>query len=612
MNLFRLTNGPSGPQGSIGPQGLDGPTGSNGSVGVQGLVGPTGSNGVQGLQGLVGPTGSNGNEGLQGPTGPKADITGQTTQIIFNQSGAYTGSNNLTYDYSRNLLTVPNVVASSGSFTNLLVSSGNIMLGGGAGSTNQRPNSIAIGNSAGNINQGTGTGNGFSVAVGYVSGQSNQGYGSISVGNSSGRYNQGELSVSVGTSSGYQNQGTRSIGIGQGAGYQYQGDYSISLGDSSGQDYQGTESISIGRSSGLSYQNPYSVAIGSYAGQLYQSTGNVNGGSIAVGSHAGQTLQQYQSVAIGYYAGQNNQGANSIAIGANAGYNNQASNSIVINASGNQLNGTGTGFFVNPIRNNTGGSLLMYNTVNSEISYTNRISQNIIISASNNATGSSTGALVVTGGVNVNGESVFNNIVYAPSLNPNFISRGNPGQSSPLLLSNYNTVHYYSTTSATGFIDISTTMVENAVYEVEFNCIGASASNDDMFLYPNYNTSFGGTTFYNVYTQSSGTPGIQYTSANSSAFYFDYVSGSIGWEPVGKIRIYNNRSAKKVKVEVGDTTAIVNGHGYWTSGSGFTNNSVSNISYDTSTQWSNIGRLAMSSGYGITFTNWNVWVKRIM
>ena len=81
---------------------------------------------------------------------------GKNTQITFNQSGAYTGSSNLTYNYSTNVLNAPNLIASSGSFSNLLLSSGNIMLGGGAGSINQKANSIAIGNSAGQTNQGTG------------------------------------------------------------------------------------------------------------------------------------------------------------------------------------------------------------------------------------------------------------------------------------------------------------------------------------------------------------------------------------------------------------------------------------------------------------------------
>jgi hypothetical protein len=309
-------------------------------------------------------------EGLTGTNFPVQPIGGLDTQIIFNKSGNGTGSSNLSYNYTNNVVTLPNVIASSGSFTNLLLSSSSIHLGGSAGSVNQKANSVAIGNSAGQTNQGTGVSSqGYSVAVGHLSGNNNQGYGSVSIGYSSGQTSQGELSVAIGTSSGNISQGTRSVGIGQGAGYQHQGNYSISMGDSAGQDYQGTESVAIGRSAGLTYQNPYSVAIGSYAGSAYQSTGNVNAGSVAVGTHAGQTLQQYQAVAIGSYAGNINQGANSIAIGANAGQTNQANNSIIINASGNQINPTGTGLFINPLRTYTQEGIMTYNTSTSEIAY---------------------------------------------------------------------------------------------------------------------------------------------------------------------------------------------------------------------------------------------------
>jgi hypothetical protein len=64
-----------------------------------------------------------------GPDGPAGPIGGTNTQIIFNQSGNATGSSNLTYDYINNMVTLPNVTASSGSFSNLLLSSGNIKLG---------------------------------------------------------------------------------------------------------------------------------------------------------------------------------------------------------------------------------------------------------------------------------------------------------------------------------------------------------------------------------------------------------------------------------------------------------------------------------------------------
>jgi hypothetical protein len=192
-------------------------------------------------------------------------------------------------------------------------------------------------------------------------------------------------------------------------------------------------------------------------------------------------------------------------------------------------------------------------------------------------------------------------------ISPYVINRGNPGSGSALALKSFNTTHFY-TAPGVSFIDISTTMEENAVYEVKFNFYGASAANDDMKLYPNYNESFGASTFYTVFSQSPSTPGIQYATNNSNAFYFDFVQGAIGWDPVGSITIFNTRSAKKIRIDCGDTTALNIGAGYWTSGSGFSSTSVTAIVYDTTTQWSNVGRLNFGSQ---TFSGINVWVKRI-
>ena len=72
--------------------------------------------------------GFQGNQGFQGHTGPIGPIGGTNTQILFNQTGIATGSSNLTYNYTNNMVTLPNVTASSGSFSNLLVSSANIRL----------------------------------------------------------------------------------------------------------------------------------------------------------------------------------------------------------------------------------------------------------------------------------------------------------------------------------------------------------------------------------------------------------------------------------------------------------------------------------------------------
>ncbi len=195
------------------------------------------------------------------------------------------------------------------------------------------------------------------------------------------------------------------------------------------------------------------------------------------------------------------------------------------------------------------------------------------------------------------------------NISPYTVNRGNPGRNNTLLLDSFNTTHFYSINASTGFIDISTTMLENAVYEVCFNLSSSSSANNDMTFYPNSTTTFGGSTFYTAYQQTSSVPALQYTTNVGPYFMFDMVNGSVGWDPVGKITIYNNRSCKKIVFTGGDTTAPVNGQGYWTNNTGFTSTSGTAPVYDTTTVWSTVGRLQFGSPL---FSNWNVWVKRIM
>lgn len=194
--------------------------------------------------------------------------------------------------------------------------------------------------------------------------------------------------------------------------------------------------------------------------------------------------------------------------------------------------------------------------------------------------------------------------------NVEIIERGNPGMGSPLELSSFDVVHHYNVNELTNSIDISTGMVENGVYEVLFNVSGANSTNNDMRLYPNYDQSLGASTFYNVYQNSNGVPAINYSAENANAFYNNYVSvASYGWDPVGKLTIYNQTAAKKVRYESGDSTAIITGGGYWTNGSGYTfNNAVSEIVYNTTTVWENVGTLTFGTP---SFVDWNIWVKRI-
>jgi len=67
---FVIPQGPTGPQGLPGTNGITGPTGPQG---IQGVTGPTGP---QGLQGITGPTGPQGLQGITGPTGATGPANG--------------------------------------------------------------------------------------------------------------------------------------------------------------------------------------------------------------------------------------------------------------------------------------------------------------------------------------------------------------------------------------------------------------------------------------------------------------------------------------------------------------------------------------------------------
>jgi len=81
--------GSTGPTGATGPLGT-GPTGDTGTMGPTGSVGPTGANGLTGTTGSTGSTGSSGSTGSTGPTGAIGP-TGPTG--TFNTSSVLTISN---------------------------------------------------------------------------------------------------------------------------------------------------------------------------------------------------------------------------------------------------------------------------------------------------------------------------------------------------------------------------------------------------------------------------------------------------------------------------------------------------------------------------------------
>ena len=88
---------------------------------------------------------------------------------------------------------------------------------------------------------------------------------------------------------------------------------------------------------------------------------------VNMGFQSAAINQAPTAVAIGAYAGQTDQGANCVAIGAYAGQTSQTANSIVINASGTAFNSATSGFFVRPVRSGTGGNVVCYDPLTSEI-----------------------------------------------------------------------------------------------------------------------------------------------------------------------------------------------------------------------------------------------------
>ena len=469
-----------------------------------------------------------------------------------------------------------------------------VAIGQGAGNQSQGQACVAIGAGAGNLNQGSFYGTGgtgpysccavavgveagaenqgfYSVAIGPGAGTLNQAPGSVALGFMAGQFNQGGFTgggegmnccaIAMGVFSGQSNQGMNSIAIGNGSGMADQGIYALSIGDYAGSTNQGDGAIAIGNGSGANSQSNCSIALGESAG--YESQGY---GAISIGLNAGEYNQGGTAIAIGNIAGQTGQGSDAIAIGNGAGQNSQANQSIVINATGSVVDNTVAGTCkIAPLRDTnplepcfTEPYVMSYSPSTAEVTYNSN-----------------------------------------PQIQRSF------GQGNELLLSDYNTVHYYSYSGgAAQDFDISTNMVENAVYEVTFNMSSASASNNDIAFYPNYT---GGSHLYTNYIQRADAGTYQGKYENGSGFTFDVTNGSNGFDPVGKFTIFNNRNAKKIRSEIGDTFACSTGCGYWLT-SDTTPTSGTPLSYDTATQWTTVGRITITPA---AFTNAVVTVRRI-
>ena len=113
--------------------------------------------------------------------------------------------------------------------------------------------------------------------------------------------------------------------------------------------------------------------------------GGIN--AISMGTNAGSTLQSTSAVAIGYSAGQTNQGSNAIAIGSYAGQINQPTSSIVINATGTTFSGSAqNACYVAPLRNIAASTMMLYDSVNKEIVYSNLLNATITANGLNYST----------------------------------------------------------------------------------------------------------------------------------------------------------------------------------------------------------------------------------
>ena len=96
----------------------------------------------------------------------------------------------------------------------------------------------------------------------------------IALGSNAGQ-NTSLQSVAVGESAGSVNQGNRTVSIGSQAGQYRQGTYSVAIGPSSGFFEQGNSAVAIGDNAGQSSQGNYAIAVGYYAGHNNQSANSI-------------------------------------------------------------------------------------------------------------------------------------------------------------------------------------------------------------------------------------------------------------------------------------------------------------------------------------------------
>jgi hypothetical protein len=104
-----------------------------------------------------------------------------------------------------------------------------------------------------------------------------------------------ESKIALGDSAGQTNQGNNTVAIGSAAGFTAQGDNAVAVGINSGNNTQGANAVAIGNNAGQTTQGVGAVAIGQYAGLTSQPANTIilNASGVAVNGVAAQTNSFY-------------------------------------------------------------------------------------------------------------------------------------------------------------------------------------------------------------------------------------------------------------------------------------------------------------------------------
>ena len=307
-----------------------------------------------------------------------------------------------------------------------------IAIGSTAGKFSQRSNAIAIGSQAGFSAQSTGA-----IAIGSCAASNLQQSGAIAIGNCTAKY-IGPPTLGVGT--GMYCGGTGQIQVTQMYGVPVAVGQRFKTGSCSFTSFANTVITQVTGAGSCTYIKLCKAYLGCTPLKFFTGTSascatliGQAANSILIGNRAGMGSQNLagvtaavgkNSIAIGASAGASWLGACSIAIGHNAYSSNACGannvNMIMLNASGNAFttNMMNNALFINPVRNFTPNTIMGYNSLSKEITYSNTISIAGNITGNNifACSASISGNIVVnsvsaTGNIFGSGASISGNIV---------------------------------------------------------------------------------------------------------------------------------------------------------------------------------------------------------